>query len=318
MDVDFAEPPRIIDAETTHQVKEGENVELVCNATGTPPPQVVWYKGKAGSSLERINRPGEVLVIHNASRACADTYHCKAFNDVDPPATHEILVHVLFPPEVTLPNKRISQSLSKPTILECIITAYPHNFNMWRHNGKDIGRDQKRYTIELYKDGDTQVTLTLRINSITPEDYGTYECVASNLLGKDSESMILYEYRRERKPTTTTTTTLSPWVDNHIKSEFHNANNRKGNNGYYTGGDSSGGNGHHAQARGNWDKEDNNANGYNNWNKQSPNGYNREGESNSVRAGPRGARDSTSQIQPHSLLVVVSVYIIVLYTLMMS
>ena len=102
------------------------------------------------------------------------------------------------PPEVTLPTKRMGQSLSKPTILECTIQAYPHNVNRWRHNGQDITRDQKRYTIELYKDEDNQVTLTLRINSVSREDYGTYECYASNLLGKDSETMVLYGERKKR------------------------------------------------------------------------------------------------------------------------
>ncbi|KAK3796539.1 hypothetical protein RRG08_003255 [Elysia crispata] len=341
------EPPSIsesMSSPTSVRVREGETVELMCNATGTPPPEVIWYKRLTGKnqvqpiipsivpssedkcyySYKGIMNQGEVLVIHNASRTCAEVYQCRASNRVDPPAIRSIRVHVEFPPEVFLPTKRIGQSISKPTILECTISAYPHNVNRWRLNGSDIRRDQKRYTIELYKDGDNQVTLTLRINSVAPQDYGTYECYASNLLGEDSETMVLYEYRREKKTMSTTTTTLVPWVDphNNLDNKYNRVNNRNGNHGYY-GGDERHVDpsrvehpDHREQARQNWadhSNGDTSANRHNSWGKPGRNDFNREAESNSVRAGPR---DSASHPTPHSLLTAITLHVLLFYTLM--
>ena len=53
-------------------------------------------------------------------------------------------------PEVRLPNRKIGQSKGKTTILECVVTAYPHAITVWRRNGKDIERNSK-YNIEVRK-----------------------------------------------------------------------------------------------------------------------------------------------------------------------
>ncbi|GFO50284.1 protein amalgam-like isoform x2 [Plakobranchus ocellatus] len=340
------EPPKIIEhlsSPSSVRVREGDTVELVCNATGTPTPEVIWYeKPEEGSGVEKkppiapglktnkncmysfkeIQNPGEVLVIYNATRYCAEVYQCMAYNQVRPAAFRDIRVNVEFAPEVTLPTKKIGQILGKATILECSIAAYPHNLNKWKRNGKDI-RDQAKYTIELYKEKHNTITLSLRIHSITPEDYGEYECFALNNIGQDSETMILYEYRRETTSTTTTTTTLAPWSrpDNNYNNGdlYPDINSRSGNNGYNTGNsprydpnrvkypD------HRNQAGGGWDDA---RDPYDGWEERKPNGYNREAESNSVRAGRRGDRDTAGHVRPHSLLINIILCISVFYTLM--
>ena len=42
-----------------------------------------------------------------------------------------LTLHVLVAPEIYLPNKRIGQDISKETILECTVTAFPHALSMW-------------------------------------------------------------------------------------------------------------------------------------------------------------------------------------------
>lgn len=95
------------------------------------------------------------------------------------------------PPEVRLPNRKIGQVRGKTTILECEITAYPQILSLWRRNGKDIIRNSK-YMTEIYNDGGNKVSLILKIQSLEEDDYGEYECYAHNLLGDDSERMVLY------------------------------------------------------------------------------------------------------------------------------
>ncbi|XP_070174728.1 limbic system-associated membrane protein-like [Littorina saxatilis] len=215
------EPAKIINhlsTPSTVMVREGETVELVCNVTGVPHPMVTWYriptglmqdsdrKAEADRRKKQIGVAGEVLVIHNVTRYCDDVYECVAYNNVPPAAHRSIRVYVEFPPEVRLPNRKIGQSLGKTTILECVVTAYPHAITVWRRHGEDIERNAK-YNIEVYDEDENTLTLALRIQSLSRDDYGKYECVSENLLGKDSETMMLYEYPLERTTMSTTTTT---------------------------------------------------------------------------------------------------------------
>lgn len=94
------------------------------------------------------------------------------------------------PPEVRLPNKKISQLRGKYTILECEITAYPQIMSVWRKDGKEITRSNK-YSTEIYSDSGNKITLNLKIQSLSEEDFGEYECYALNLLGTDAETMVL-------------------------------------------------------------------------------------------------------------------------------
>ncbi|CAG5122880.1 unnamed protein product, partial [Candidula unifasciata] len=92
------EPPRIIDhtMPTDIEKPEGEMVELFCNATGTPQPEISWYRlHKKGNGVrERVGQTGESLVIHNISRMCGDTYECVASNGVEPAASQTFKVTV--------------------------------------------------------------------------------------------------------------------------------------------------------------------------------------------------------------------------------
>ena len=59
-------------------------------------------------------------------------------------------------------------------------------------NGEKVSSLSQKYRLEIYDEDRNTITLSLRIFSIERHDYGTYTCVASNTLGEDSESMVLY------------------------------------------------------------------------------------------------------------------------------
>ncbi|KAK7491727.1 hypothetical protein BaRGS_00016983, partial [Batillaria attramentaria] len=209
-------PAKIIDHLSSEDmvVRENEKVTLVCNVTGVPTPDVTWYRHVANEKgvekqsefcpgTTKVGVNGEVLIIHNVTRYCGDTYECVAFNGIPPAVNRLIKVSVEFAPEIYLPNKRIGQDIGKETILECTVTAFPHAVSMWMR----ISTLNQKYRLEIYDEDRNTITLSLRIFTIERHDYGEYTCVASNTLGKDSESMILYEYSAYIKTTTTTTTT---------------------------------------------------------------------------------------------------------------
>ena len=93
-------------------------------------------------------------------------------------------------PEISMPNERISQSVGKETILECVITAFPQAYNVWKKDGNIIASTSK-YRIEAFEEGDNTLTLSLRIRNIQPKDFGEYRCEAANALGKAENSTFL-------------------------------------------------------------------------------------------------------------------------------
>jgi Immunoglobulin I-set domain len=94
-------------------------------------------------------------------------------------------------PEISMPNRRLGQAKGRETILECIITAFPHAVNYWEKDGRRISSSAK-HRIEAYDDGEHTIVLSLRIHDIDQSDYGEYKCVASNPLGQDQQVMYLY------------------------------------------------------------------------------------------------------------------------------
>jgi hypothetical protein len=206
-------PPSVVDDSSSNEViiHEGSNVTLSCLGVGVPQPMITWYKYHndvrhlcnlvnlaANSKSHSVhNRPviwrGEKLVLRNISRYCGDDYECEVDNGVPPAARRQITVTVEFPPQITMPARRLSQAQGRETILECRITAYPHAANYWQKDGRRVVSSNK-HRIEAYDDGDNQLTLSLRISDIDMTDYGKYQCVAANPLGRDQQTIQLFEY----------------------------------------------------------------------------------------------------------------------------
>ncbi|CAG5135222.1 unnamed protein product, partial [Candidula unifasciata] len=235
-------PPTILSQLSSDKIvlEEGQSATLICNVTGIPQPNVTWYRRNyrsPGSSKERIGLEGEVLIIHNVTRHCDDIYECFVDNGVPPAVSKAIRVVVDYRPEVVLANpKSIGQQLGKETILDCQIFAHPQAVTNWEKNGKPLVKNDK-YDIDVFKnDNENSVTLALRIRDLAPADYGGYECVGSNFLGEDRETMILYEIKPPSTTTESTTTTTTMNImdlantnvlidDRRPKNQKHDKNN---------------------------------------------------------------------------------------------
>ncbi|XP_046350652.1 limbic system-associated membrane protein-like [Haliotis rufescens] len=235
-------PPTIIDYTESNDVKArvGDHVELMCNATGIPPPVITWYRLNVwGSKLrEKVGKEGNVLRIHNITQSCADTYECLANNTVPPVMNRQIQVTVEYPPQIRLHNSRISQMVGKETILECIISASPLGVTSWTRNNKRLSNSIK-YELDLYNDGQDKITLSLRIAHIDRSDFGEYVCEASNSLGKTKAIMKLVEVFpvTTTTPPPPTTTTIPRHIvvlenDNDDHKRKHDTNNWDGNNAF--------------------------------------------------------------------------------------
>ncbi|KAH9519064.1 hypothetical protein Btru_009029 [Bulinus truncatus] len=196
------EPPTIIglwSTPTTINVKEHTKVDLVCDVTGKPKPSVTWSRvstgqwpdqGPAGHRKVISSKDGAVLVLPNITRYSDGVYECVAFNGVDPAATRKIYVNVQFAPEVTLATHQMGQPKGKGTVLACEVVANPHPVSGWRRNGKVLTQSTNHYVVAFNEKN--KIILNLKIHNVQEADYGEYECFAENLLGSDSETMILH------------------------------------------------------------------------------------------------------------------------------
>ncbi len=95
-------------------------------------------------------------------------------------------------PEISLPNRRMGQTLGRETILECIVSSSPQAFYYWEKDGHRFLTGSDRHKMEAFDEGDHSVVLSLRISDLQRSDYGQYTCHASNILGATLQSMMLY------------------------------------------------------------------------------------------------------------------------------
>ena len=76
-------------------VPEGSNLQLICNASGRPEPNITWTKEKPGNqgNLEVVEK-GKVLSITNINRNNAGEYTCTAYNGFGKPENRTVYVNV--------------------------------------------------------------------------------------------------------------------------------------------------------------------------------------------------------------------------------
>ena len=58
--------------------REGDTVEMFCEATGSPPPSLVWYKDgrELGASSDRVTASRNRVQIRNIAKHDAGVYSC--------------------------------------------------------------------------------------------------------------------------------------------------------------------------------------------------------------------------------------------------
>ena len=76
----FSVPPKIHSWERTLEVTAGDDMNIICEASGNPPPRVGWRKYETG---KRVG--GERVRLTNMTRGDGGLYVCTADNGVTEP-----------------------------------------------------------------------------------------------------------------------------------------------------------------------------------------------------------------------------------------
>ncbi|KAL5274713.1 LSAMP.2 family protein [Megaselia abdita] len=103
------------------QVKKGSSIRLECTASGNPTPNVTWSRLNQPLPNGEFNSHSSVLHIDNADRHKGGVYICMANNGIGQPASAQVTLKVLYPPEIIVEQPVVFSGEGREATLVCII-----------------------------------------------------------------------------------------------------------------------------------------------------------------------------------------------------
>ncbi|TRZ22552.1 hypothetical protein HGM15179_004536 [Zosterops borbonicus] len=169
-------------------------VTFVCDATGIPPPTLVWLKnGKPIEYLDSLEvhilSGGSKLQIARSQLLDSGTYTCIASNP-EGKAQKTYVLSIQVPPSIAgseMPSE-VSVLLGESVQLLCNATGVPTPDVQWLKDGKTVASDDSQ-RIRVTPDGST-----LNISRALTSDTGKYTCVATNSAGEEDRIFNLNVY----------------------------------------------------------------------------------------------------------------------------
>ncbi|XP_016135918.1 ADAMTS-like protein 3 [Sinocyclocheilus grahami] len=193
----FQRDLRIHVGRTAYLTNATHSLTLMCPAQGLPPPNLSWSKD--GAPLQNSDRvswdsDGEVHIL-SPGASDVGTYRCTATNDLGSDS-ETTLVLLAETPTIAASRRNtsdlkssslkvvvggdISVRLGANLTLECPAKGVPRPTVSWHRKEGPLGASASPLL-----DG------SLLLRNLTPQDYGTYSCVAANSIGKSVASGLL-------------------------------------------------------------------------------------------------------------------------------
>ncbi|XP_012495163.1 PREDICTED: hemicentin-2 [Propithecus coquereli] len=173
----YTDPPSVSAVSGVVLAAVGAEAVLACEASGVPPPRVVWYRGGLEMILAPEGSSSGTLRIPAAQERDAGVYTCRAVNELGD-ASAEIQLAVGHAPQLTELPRDVTVELGRSALLACRATGRPPPMVTWRRgDGQPLGRERDSRTGQP----DSGV---LFFESVAPEDQAPYVCEARNVFGK--------------------------------------------------------------------------------------------------------------------------------------
>uniref|UniRef100_A0A915I888 Ig-like domain-containing protein n=1 Tax=Romanomermis culicivorax TaxID=13658 RepID=A0A915I888_ROMCU len=183
--------------------QEGNPLELECKVSGTPMPEITWFKdgeplAPSGRMKMDLSPDGTAkLLIDGCKPSDEGLYRCVARN---PYGTNHVKSNVtvkgLIPympafgvppfgepgkaPRVVIPLDNGRSREGHPITLSCRIVGSPQPLIKWFKDGERL-YPFGRYAMDQSSDG----IVTLTIDQLTTRDTGCYRCIGENDFGSD-------------------------------------------------------------------------------------------------------------------------------------
>jgi len=224
----IAVPPDIlVNQSSSDQVaSEGDNVSLICAATGYPDPKITWRRedNQLINAREALVE-GSTLNLADVTRQQMGAYLCIASNGVRPSVSKRILLQVEFGPELMVvgPEAQMVQRIGAPMQLHCQCRSFPLALTYWTHQTTRSSSSEKDGSTAYYTHSDVMGLTTdmyLNVELMESQDQGNYTCHCTNQLGSDNETITvsgldpnhqrrMADFLADEEDSTTSTTSTS-------------------------------------------------------------------------------------------------------------
>ncbi|XP_032334547.1 hemicentin-2 isoform X3 [Camelus ferus] len=133
------DPPSISAVNAVVLAAVGEEAVLACEASGVPPPRVIWYRGGLEMILAPEASSSGKLRIPAAQERDAGIYACRAVNELGDTSA-EIRLEVGHAPQLKELPRDVTVELGKSALLACRATGRPPPTATWRRgDGQPMG-----------------------------------------------------------------------------------------------------------------------------------------------------------------------------------
>lgn len=197
------EAPRITKAQLSLTARLGESASLACQATGEPPPSIVWLSPNnkvisTYSSRHQILADG-TLVIKKVTAADQGKYTCVARNSVGDDVKNLKLEVETREPHINGQGGRSSMKVLsvsyQTTLLDCRTNGKPEPHLTWTTPyGLSLPTPYMGGRFQVHKNG------SLELRGLRKSDEGRYICLAKNQVGEASLAVDLEVASLAEKP----------------------------------------------------------------------------------------------------------------------
>ncbi|XP_043557343.1 neural cell adhesion molecule 2-like isoform X3 [Chiloscyllium plagiosum] len=181
-------PKRSVNATADRQ----ESVTLTCTATGSPEPDISWYRdGRLIEDDDKyVSKRSTELTIRNIAQEDTGAYICRATNKAGT-VEEQLSVKVFVPPHITL-LKNETATENGHVVITCDADGDPTPSISWsRFDNRSSFPDEEKIPNGRIEVRRQKGTSSLHIRNIKPSDSGAYHCEATSPIGQDEKSMHL-------------------------------------------------------------------------------------------------------------------------------
>ncbi|XP_058795689.1 cell adhesion molecule Dscam2 isoform X3 [Phymastichus coffea] len=188
----------------------GNPLYVHCQATGFPPPQVTWLRGRARTADDfqlltevmdgRLTiLPNGTLWTDSAGPQHEGHYLCRANNSIGSGLSKVIYVSVNEPARFEFQSKNVTIRRGESVVLDCtVIGDNPINVQ-WSHNNNRFDANTHRLSVSQVKT-DSGLKSQMSIGLSDRQDSGVYKCTVDNVYGRSEHFIYLAVQERPDPP----------------------------------------------------------------------------------------------------------------------